>query len=365
MPLPVTPSPRKSSFLAKISHSIAFSVVLDRSGSMSGDPLAAALRAAKTVVQNLRREDNFSLIPFDDAAEGVIPMGPVSSKQVVIDRIDRIQTGGSTNLTAGSTLGRDELRSTPAGTDRRPLLLTDGLLNLNPSPPENPVSWQLIIYISTRAKISLLLLLMKSPALTLAFSILLASSLTSLGAEPKLKPLFNGKDLTHFKAEGASEFWSVEKGVLIGQNNAAQKGHYLLTEKEYGDFVIEFDVRWKGTTERGVDTGLEMRKPHLQLQLGISGSLRVDMSGSFYTGGKPAYPEAGQAKDAKKLMKPEGEWNTFRIQAKGNTFTCWINGVKASEYTDAKFAGAAPLGLQIHGSVVMKCEYRNMKIAEL
>jgi len=40
--------------------------VLDRSGSMSGEPLASALRAAKTVVQNLRREDNFALITFDD-----------------------------------------------------------------------------------------------------------------------------------------------------------------------------------------------------------------------------------------------------------------------------------------------------------
>jgi hypothetical protein len=108
-----------------------------------------------------------------------------------------------------------------------------------------------------------------------------------------------------------------------------------------------------------------MRKPRIQLQLGVSGSLRVDMTGSFYTGGKPAYPEAGQAKDAKKLLKPEGEWNTFRIQAKGNTFTCWINGTKASEYTDAKFSGAAPLGLQIHGNVVMKCEFRNVRIAEL
>jgi hypothetical protein len=91
-----------------------------------------------------------------------------------------------------------------------------------------------------------------------------------------------------------------------------------------------------------------MRKPNIQLQLGVSGSLKVDMSGSFYTGGKPAYPEAGQAKDAAKLMKPQGEWNTFRIQAKDTTFTCWINGTKVSEYTDAKFAGAAPIGLQIH-----------------
>lgn len=178
-------------------------------------------------------------------------------------------------------------------------------------------------------------------------------------------PLFNGKDLSNFKAEDSKAFWRVEKGVLIGENDAAIKGNYLWTQKEYADFVIEFDVRWKATTDRGVDTGLEMRKPHIQLQLGVSGSLRVDMSGSFYTGGKPAYPEVGQAKDAKKLMKPEGDWNTFRIQAKGNTFTCWINGTKASEYTDPKFSGAAPLGLQIHPGVVMKCEYRNVKIAEL
>ncbi len=189
--------------------------------------------------------------------------------------------------------------------------------------------------------------------------------LTGTAEEPKLRPLFNGKDLSNFKAEGASEFWRIENEVLIGENNAEKKGHYLWTDKSYGDFVLEFDVRWKAGTDRGVDTGIEMRQPKIQLQLGVSGSLRVDMTGSFYTGGKPAYPEAGQAKEAKKLMKPEGEWNTFRIQAKGDTFTCWINGEKASEYTDPKFSGAAPLGLQIHGGVEMKCEFRNLKIAEL
>jgi hypothetical protein len=201
--------------------------------------------------------------------------------------------------------------------------------------------------------------------LVLASLVYFAGALIGAAAEPKFVPLFNGKDLTNFKAEDSKAFWRVENGILIGENDAAKKGNYLWTQKSYGDFVIEFDVRWKSVSDRGVDTGLEMRNPHLQLQLGVSGSLRVDMSGSFYTGGKPAYPEAGQAKDAKKLMKPEGEWNTFRIQAKGNTFTCWINGTKASEYTDPKFSGAAPLGLQIHPGVVMKCEYRNVKIAEL
>ncbi len=114
---------------------IAFSVVLDRSGSMRGEPLASALRAAKTVVQNLRRADHFALITFDDAAEVVIPMGPVSNKQAVLDRIDRIRPGGSTNLTGGWMLGRDALRGTPAGTVRRQLLLTDGILNIGITEP--------------------------------------------------------------------------------------------------------------------------------------------------------------------------------------------------------------------------------------
>ncbi len=206
---------------------------------------------------------------------------------------------------------------------------------------------------------------MKIPSKLLAIGLFLALSAVSPAEEPNLAPLFNGKDFANFKAEETKEFWRIENGVLVGENNAALKSNYLWTEKSYGDFVLEFDVRWKATTDRGVDTGIEMRSPKIQLQLGTSGSLRVDMSGSFYTGGKPAYPEEGQAKEAKTLMHPEGEWNTFRIQAKGDTFSCWINGKKASEYTDPKFSGAAPLGFQIHGGVVMKCEYRNIKIVEL
>lgn len=203
----------------------------------------------------------------------------------------------------------------------------------------------------------------RSLVLTLAF--LLGAELASQAAEPQFVPLFNGKDLTHFKADDSKEFWRVEDGVLIGENNAAKQENYLWTKNTDGDFVLEFDARWKSTTERGVDTGVEMRNPRIQLQLGISGSLRVDMTGCFYTGGKPAYPEAGQAKERKKFLHPEGEWNTFRVQAKGDTFTCWINGHKACEYTDPKFSGAAPLGFQIHGGTVMKCEYRNIKIAPL
>lgn len=84
---------------------VAFSLVLDRSGSMQGAPLQAALHAAKAVVQNLRREDLFSLVTFDDTAQVEIPMAQVLSKESAYQLIDGIQPGGSTNLTAGLILG--------------------------------------------------------------------------------------------------------------------------------------------------------------------------------------------------------------------------------------------------------------------
>ena len=175
-----------------------------------------------------------------------------------------------------------------------------------------------------------------------------------------LAPIFNGRDLTGWKWPVANPFWRVEHGVLIGESDGQLTENYLWTEKEYTDFVLEFEVRWTGE----IDSGVELRKPSLQLQLGVSRSLKRDMSGSLYVGKPAGYPLAGQAKTAATLLHPEGQWNLFRLEAVGPSFTVWINGQQAVHYTDDKFPGAAPLGLQIHGGLKMKVEYRNLRAAE-
>jgi Ca-activated chloride channel family protein len=107
----------------------AFCVVLDRSGSMAGQPLAHAKAAAALAVKNLRPRDQFALVVFDDTAQTVIPLQAATHKPSLLARISRIEDGGSTNLSAGWMLGRDELRKAPAGCSRRLLLLSDGQLN--------------------------------------------------------------------------------------------------------------------------------------------------------------------------------------------------------------------------------------------
>ena len=71
--------------------------------------------------------------------------------------------------------------------------------------------------------------------------------------------------------------------------------------------VIEFDARWKGTTPRGVDTGIEMRKPKIQLQLGISGStlLVVGDLGSHVV-------QAGKNLSSVTVLRPE-DLNVYDI----------------------------------------------------
>ena len=60
-----------------------------------------------------------------------------------------------------------------------------------------------------------------------------------------------------------------------------------------------------------------------------------------------------------------GEWNRIRLEAKGDTFTVWLNGEQVSQYKDAKYAKPGPIGLQVHGGLLMKVEFRDLRALAL
>jgi 3-keto-disaccharide hydrolase len=181
------------------------------------------------------------------------------------------------------------------------------------------------------------------------------------GAESDdLQPIFNGKDLSGWQVPEPNPFWRVVDGVLIGENDAAMKGHVLYTKNAYRDFIFETDARWSGE----IDSGIMLRKPELQVQIGISRSLKKDMTCSFYINGQEKYPKAGQARDLEKYLKP-GDWNRIRLEAKGDIFVVWLNGEKVVEYKDGRFPDAYPIGLQIHPGLKMKVEFRNIRLKDL
>jgi Ca-activated chloride channel family protein len=120
----------------------AFTVVLDRSGSMSGAPIEHAKQACREVIKNLRPEDYFSLVVFDSSAQVVIPLEQPINRFGWYQTVDQIQAGDSTNLMAGWLLGRDELLKALKTADgiapiRKILLLTDGHLNAGITEPDH------------------------------------------------------------------------------------------------------------------------------------------------------------------------------------------------------------------------------------
>jgi len=107
-------------------------LVLDRSGSMSGEKLEYVKQAAIHVLDMLKDQDQVALVVFDDQINLLAPSLPVTSqnRSVLKERISSVRSGGSTNLSDGWLAGCKEIADhVENGTINRALLLTDGQAN--------------------------------------------------------------------------------------------------------------------------------------------------------------------------------------------------------------------------------------------
>ena len=107
---------------------INVALVLDRSGSMSGAPLEAAKAAARRFASFLGADDRLSVVVFDDAVETIFGPAPAGGPAAA-DAIDRIVSGGSTNLSGGWLKGLEHVKRGLVDGTNRIILLTDGQAN--------------------------------------------------------------------------------------------------------------------------------------------------------------------------------------------------------------------------------------------
>jgi hypothetical protein len=194
--------------------------------------------------------------------------------------------------------------------------------------------------------------------LVIVLAALVASS-AARSAEPNFVSIFNGKDLTGWTPGRGASLWTVQNGVLVGTSDAKREGSTLRTEKAYKNFIFEFDVKYLPPA----DSGITMRSPSLQMQIGTSHSQRTELTGSFYQG-QLGYPDHATAKDNWRFQKP-GDWNTMRIEAKGSIFKVFMNGQQIISYSDDGHPEPGTLSVQVHNNEDMKIEFKNMRVAEL
>jgi len=115
---------------------VNLALVLDRSGSMSGDKLVKAREAAIAALHRLGPRDLFSLVVYDHQVETLVPAQSAANTEWIEARIRSIGAGGNTALYGGVSQGAAEIRKS-LGRDyvHRIVLLSDGLANVGPSSP--------------------------------------------------------------------------------------------------------------------------------------------------------------------------------------------------------------------------------------
>lgn len=187
-----------------------------------------------------------------------------------------------------------------------------------------------------------------------------------LSAQEKFKKkdlFFNGKDFSHWIEPENNIWWSISKeGHLIATSDLEKKGSILWSKNEFEDFVIRLEFKMgEGTVDSGVFIrGENPQNP--QIQIGISGSLKRDMTGSPYVP-KQGYPVEA-LKEHPDVLKMSG-WNTLEIKAEKNRYQTWLNGVKVLDYMLDNANLKGPTGLQLHPNREMSIAFKSIYLKEI
>ncbi len=183
-------------------------------------------------------------------------------------------------------------------------------------------------------------------------------------------PLFDGKTLNGWSVHSGFAKYHVEDGAIVGTTVKGSPNTFLCTDREYGDFVLEFEVE----LDPRLNSGVQIRSKIAQAEMVFVFSGREDQShkrvippdrvygyqveiatekrgtsGSIYDEARRAFMLASTQSDpaASKAFK-DGQWNKYRIECEGDRIRTWINDVPCVDLRDG-MTNRGIIGLQVHG----------------
>ncbi len=114
------------------------SLVIDKSGSMlESDKMSRVKESLRTMIEQLRPDDFVSIVVFDSTASVLCSSARVGNGRALVNAINSISSGGSTNLHDGLILGyKESLKNFEKDSTNRVILLTDGIANVGTTDPQ-------------------------------------------------------------------------------------------------------------------------------------------------------------------------------------------------------------------------------------
>lgn len=220
--------------------------------------------------------------------------------------------------------------------------------------------------------------------------LVIALAVTSVRAEDGWKNLFDGKTLTGWTpaAHGKAEY-KVQDGTIYGRTVEGSPNSFLTSDQEFADFELEFEVKVHDELNSGVQVR-SREKTAADIPAGENSSGGSGI-GRFHgpqveverSPGKAGYIYGEATKYGWLSKEPEmpnsshefmknGEWNKFRVIAKGPRIQTWINDHAVADMTHEEIYQTHPkgkIGLQVHGIGAGKgpfdVAWRNIRIREL
>lgn len=193
--------------------------------------------------------------------------------------------------------------------------------------------------------------------------------------------LFDGKTLNGWIQKNGTATYVVKDGTVLGTTAEGSPNSFLCTEKEYGDFELTLEVKLNNNE---LNSGIQIRSttaaPEGDAKFGRVNGPQVEIEAAGAEGAQSGYlygeacggwmtPDA-EAKRSKAFI--DGDWNEYRIVAKGPRIQTWINGEAIEDLSDAAKFESHPKGfiaLQVHGIGAgqgpYSVQWRNIKIKEL
>jgi hypothetical protein len=187
----------------------------------------------------------------------------------------------------------------------------------------------------------------------------------------KWEKLFNGKDLKGWKQLNGKAPYKIVDKAIVGSTIKDTPNSFLATEKEYGDFILELELK----VDPKMNSGVQFRSLSIPsykdgrvhgYQMEIDPSARA-WSGGIYDEARRDWLYIPDINTAARTAFKNNTWNKYRIEAIGSTIRTFINGVPISHLIDDMTAKGF-IALQVHSiygemKEGMEIAWRDIRIA--
>lgn len=200
----------------------------------------------------------------------------------------------------------------------------------------------------------------------------IAIALATCAAAADWRDLCDGKSLAGWTVRGGKATYAVENGEIVGRTAPGKTNTFLCTDEQFADFELEYEFK----VDPKLNSGVQIRSHSFAAYndgVVFGYQVEIDPSERGYTCGiyeeqrrgwiaKPPQPD----EQRRKLFK-QGEWNSVRVEAIGDTLRTWLNGERVVELRDGMTTRGF-IGLQVHaveGDQKLEVRWRKLRIRDL